>query len=110
MTTSKSVGKRKTERPGHGHRYDIAFRREALRLVDGGKTLTAVSVELGVSIGTLMQWRLKAAAGAARGVEHSARGESVTAENDRLKRENKTLKQELAIAKKAAAFFARHGT
>lgn len=107
MGTTKDAGKRKSER-GTGHRYTPEFRREALRLVDGGKSMTAVSEELGVSMGTLTQWRLKAAAGAARGVELGPVGETVTAENDRLRRENKALKQELAFAKKAAAFFARN--
>jgi transposase len=94
---------------GSGHRYAAEFRREALRMMDGGKTMAAVSAELGVSIGTLTQWRLKASAGAARGVAPGPTGESVTAENDRLKRENKALRMELDFAKKAAAFFARHG-
>jgi transposase-like protein len=34
--------------------------------------------------------------------------ESVTDENKRLRRENERLAEELEIAKKAAAFFARH--
>ena len=94
---------------GPGYRYTAEFRREALRMVDGGKSATAVSSELGVSMGTLKQWRLKAQGGTARGQEAGATGESVTAENDRLKRELKALRMEFEIAKKAVAFFARHG-
>ena len=99
MATTRDAGKRMTVR-GTGHRYTAEFRREALRLMDGGKSMTAVSEELGVSMGTLTQWRLKAALGATRGVEAGPAGETVTAENDRLRRENKALKQELAFAKK----------
>jgi transposase len=78
-------------------------------MLDGGKSATAVCEELGVSMGTLTQWKLKAAAGAARGAPSGPAGESVTAENERLKRELKAARMELEIAKKAAAFFARHG-
>lgn len=92
-----------------GRRYTAEFRREALRMIDAGKSLTAVSTELGVSPGTLQQWRLKAQAGAISGAEAGNAAESVTAENDRLRRENKALRMDLEIAKKAAAFFARHG-
>ena len=52
MATTKDAGKRKTVR-GTGHRHTAEFRREALRLMDGGKSMTAVSEELGVSMGTL---------------------------------------------------------
>ena len=103
----KKTKNKAQEARGTGMRYAAEFRREALRMLDGGKSLAAVSEEVGVSIGTLAQWRLKAQAGAAKGAEAGFRGESVTAENDRLKRELKTLKMELEIAKKAAAFFAR---
>ena len=94
---------------GPGYRYTAEFRREALRMVDGGKSATAVSAELGVSMGTLRQWRSKAEGVAARGGGSGSSGESVTAENDRLKRELKALRMEFEIAKKAVAFFARHG-
>jgi transposase len=111
MSTATKAEARKTKASGRGPgtRYSAEFRREALRMVDAGKPVSAVSEELGVSVATLTQWRLKAQARAARGAEPGAAGESVTAENDRLRRELKTLKQELEIAKKAAAFFARHG-
>lgn len=85
---------------GHGHRYTAEFRREALRMMDNGKSQSQVSVELGVSVGTLQQWRLKARVGTARGVEPGAVGASVTAENERLKRELRSLRMDLDIAKK----------
>ena len=108
-TSSKPETKKsKGSSPATGKRYSAEFKRDALRMVDAGKTISAVSAELGVSTGTLQQWRLRAEVGAARGIAPGAQGESVTAENDRLKKEVKTLRMELEIAKKAAAFFARH--
>lgn len=106
-TVTKGLSKGKSK--GSGTRYTAEFRREALRLLDGGKAQTDVATELGIALGTLQRWRLKAEAGAARGVPPGASGESVTAENDRLKRENRALRSELEFAKKAASFFARHG-
>lgn len=107
MATTKEAGKKAAR--GTGYRYTTEFRREALRMIDGGKTMAAVCEDLGVTMGTLSQWKLKAAAGAARGAGTGIDAETVTAENDRLKREVKALRQELEFAKKAAAFFARNG-
>jgi hypothetical protein len=52
MAVTKDAGKQKRER-GTDHRYAPEFRHEALRLVDGGKWMSAMSAELGVSMGTL---------------------------------------------------------
>ena len=109
MATAKAAAKAKKVGRGNGVRYTAEFRREALRMVDGGRTMASVCEELGVTMGTLTNWKLKAAAGAARGAGTGVAAETVTAENDRLRRENKSLRQELEFAKKAAAFFARHG-
>ncbi len=104
-TRATPKGKPKTT----GTRYDADYRREALRLIDGGKSRADDAAELGVSVGTLERWQLKATTSASRGAPPGAAGESVTAENDRLKRELKALRTELEFAKKAAAFFARDG-
>lgn len=107
MSTASKGQKAKSAEAGRGpgYRYTAEFRREALRMVDGGKSATTVSAELGVSMGTLRQWRSQAEGVAARGGESGSSGESVTAENDRLKRELKALRMEFEIAKKAVAFF-----
>ena len=110
-TSTKAESKtRPTGRKGSGTRYTAEFRREALRLIDAGKSQADVAEELGVTVGSLQRWRLKADARVGKGAPTGAAGESVTLENDRLKRELRTLKMELEIAKKAAAFFARQTT
>ncbi|MDR1145198.1 MAG: transposase [Verrucomicrobiales bacterium] len=50
-------------RNGRARRYDVDFKRQALALIDGGKSLVAVSRELGVDQGTLKYWRKQAAQG-----------------------------------------------
>jgi len=44
----------------------MEFRREALRMIVGGKTVAAVCEERGVTQGTLNYWKLKAGGGAGR--------------------------------------------
>jgi transposase len=112
MSKRKRVGKAEAKAGvrGSNGRYTAEFRREALAMLEAGKTLTAVCDELGVAMGTLQAWRLKADANTLRGVEPGARGESLISENERLKRELKAAKIDLQIAKKAAAFFAKHSS
>ena len=87
-------------------RYTAEFKAEAVkRLLDGGKGLTEVAIELGLSPGQLGAWRNEhLAAGSA---EALAARTAEQAELQRLKRENKRLEEEVEILKKAAAFFAR---
>ena len=84
-------------------RFTAEFKAEAVkRLLEGGKGLSEVATELGLSPGQLSAWRN----------EHLAAGsaEALTARKaglQRLKRENKRLEEEVEILRKAAAFFAR---
>ncbi len=87
-------------------RFTAEFKAEAVkRLLEGGRGLSEVAAELGLSPGQLSSWRN----------EHLAAGSAETlvlrkaeeAEMLRLKRENKRLEEENLILKKAAAFFAR---
>jgi|GEM_PF-5143664 len=96
---TKEAGKKGAR--GTGYRSTMEFRREALRMIVGGKTMAAVCEELGVTQGTLNYWKLKAAAGAGHEAGTGIGAESVTAENNRLKREVKALRQELEFAKKS---------
>lgn len=85
--------------------YDEEFRREAVRLLEGGeRSLAVLSRELGVSQQTLRNWRKQA------GVE-SGKVEGLTRdERDelrRVKRELRIVCEEREILKKALAFFAK---
>ena len=87
-------------------RFTAEFKAEAVkRLLDGGKGLSEVATELGLSPGQLSGWRNEhLAAGSA---EALGRQKAEAAELQRLKRENKRLEEEVEILRKAAAFFAR---
>ena len=87
-------------------RFTAEFEAEAVRRVlEGGKGLTEVATELGVSTGQLSTWRTEhLAAGSA---EALAARKAEEAEMPRLKRANKRLAEENLILKKAAAFFAK---
>jgi transposase-like protein len=87
-------------------RFTAEFKAEAVkRLLEGGKGLTEVATELGLSPGQLSGWRNEhLAAGSA---EALAQRKAEQAETQRLRREVKRLEEEVEILKKAAAFFAR---
>jgi transposase len=87
-------------------RFTVEFKAEAVkRLLEGGKGLSEVATELGLSPGQLGAWRNEhLAAGSA---EALAQRKAEQAELQRLKRETKRLEEEVEILKKAAAFFAR---
>jgi transposase-like protein len=87
-------------------RFTAEFKAEAVqRLLEGGRGLSEVATELGLSPGQLGAWRNEhLAAGSA---EALAARKAEQAELQRLKRENKRLEEEVAILGKAAAFFAR---
>ena len=75
------------------------------RLLDGGKGLSEVATELGLSTGQLSTWRSEQlAAGSA---EALAQRKAEEAEVQRLKRENRRLEEENLILRKAAAVFAK---
>ena len=81
------------------------FKAQAVkRLLEGGRGLSEVATELGLSTGQLSTWRSEQlAAGSA---EALAARKAEEAEVQRLKRENKRLEEENPILRKAA-FFAR---
>ena len=87
-------------------RFTAEFKAQTVkRLLEGGKGLSEVVTELGLSPGQLSLWRNEhLVAGSA---EALAQRKAEQAELQRLKRENKRLEEEVEILKKAAAFFAR---
>jgi transposase len=82
------------------------FKAQAVkRLLEGGKGLSEVATELGLSTGQLRGWRSEhPAAGSA---EALAQGKAEEAETQRLRREVKRLEEENLILRKAAAVFAK---
>ena len=82
------------------------FKAQAVkRLLEGGRGLSEVATELGISTRQLSQWRSEhLAAGSA---EALAARRAEQAETQRLKREVKRLEEEVEILRKAAAFFAK---
>ena len=87
-------------------RFTAEFKAEAVkRLLDGGKGLSEVATELGISPGQLSGWRNEhLAAGSAQALA-ARKAEQV--ELQRLKRENKRLEEEVEILKKATAWLPR---
>ncbi len=87
-------------------RFTSEFKAQAVRrLLEGGKPLSEVATELGLSPGQLSQWRNEQlAAGSAEALAQKRADE---AEMLRLRRELKRLEEENLILRKAAAFFAR---
>jgi transposase-like protein len=87
-------------------RFTAEFKAQAVkRLLEGGRGLSEVATELGLSPGQLSSWRAEhLAAGSA---EALVQRKAEQAETQRLKREVKRLEEEVEILRKAAAFFAR---
>ena len=87
-------------------RFTAEYKAQAVkRLLEGGRGLSEVATELGISPGQLSAWRNEhLAVGSA---EALAARKAEQAELQRLKRENKRLEEEMEIPRKAAAFFAR---
>ena len=90
--------------------YSREFRENAVRLCEArGWRVAETARELDMKYQTLHGWVTEARGGV--GVLKSRQPQEVeTAEEElkRLRRDNKRLAEELEIAKKAAAFFARH--
>jgi transposase len=91
-------------------RYTKEFRENALRLCEArGWRVAEVARELGVKYQTLYDWVLKTRGPVSDRAEATpAPAKSLEEEARDLRRENRRLAEELEIAKKAAAFFARH--
>ena len=86
--------------------FTAEFKARAVeRLLEGGKPLSKVATELGLSPGQLGSWRNEhLAAGSAAAL---AARKAEQAETQRLRREVKRLEEEVEILMTAAAFFAR---
>ena len=96
-------------------RYPEEFKKRAVRLSqESGTSIKSVATELGISPGTLCNWRKQAGVGTPRKGPKAdemralkAKLERLQKENKRLEKENKLAVMERDILKKAAALFAR---
>lgn len=87
-------------------RFTAEFKAQAVkRLLDGGRGLSEVATELGLSTGQLSTWRTEQLAAGSAAALAARRAEE--AEAQRLRREVKRLEEENLILRKAAAFFAK---
>lgn len=84
-------------------KYDEAYRRNAVALVDGGRTASSVAKELGIHVNYLYEWlKLYRQKPSTRKIspDRDLEMEQLRKELDRVKMENEILK-------KATAIFAR---
>lgn len=87
-----------------GRRYDRDFKRDAVALVQGGKTITEVARSLGVSHWSLSRW-VKMAAGGQELREPMTLAAETPEQRElrRLRQENAYLERQRDILKKALA-------
>src|SRR5450631_4176973 len=87
-------------------RFTAEFKAQAVkRLLEGGRGLSEVSTELGLSTGQLSTWRAEQLAAGSTAALAMRKAEE--AETLRLRREVKRLEEENLILRKAAAVFAK---
>lgn len=87
-----------------GRRYDAEFKRNAVSLVQSGRTYTEVAEDLGVSIWSVREWTIRQKQG--QSLEQSKTLASETPaqrENRQLRQEIDYLRRQRDILKKALA-------
>lgn len=81
--------------------YDEAFKSEAIRLVDSGRSVRDVAAGLGISEQILHNWRSRRKSGL------DAESRAVLSEIEALKKQLRQTENERDILKKALAYFSR---
>jgi len=94
-----------------GKTYTDQFRRDALDLLQtSGKSMTQVARELGISVATLRNWKIRALQNASPNIAKSdpeaLSAEELFEQNQQLRKENEYLKRQREILKKAASILA----
>jgi transposase len=92
-----------------GSKYDVAFKREAIRMIkEEGQSVTDISQKIGVHIKTLYRWLDEYKKDGNDAFPGKGNLKPADEELRQLKRENEELREENNILKKAAAIFAKH--
>ena len=90
------------------NKYDEAFKREAVRLVEEeGRSAFSVERDLGIGNGVISRWRKALSEDSEHAFPGKGRQKPSEEELRRLKRENDILRQERDILKKALAIFSK---
>lgn len=82
-------------------KYDEGFKSEALRMVNGGRSVPDVARSLGISENLLYKWRTE------QKTSYSPEASSREAEMDQLRKQLRQVEMERDILKKALAIFGR---
>lgn len=83
-------------------KYDDEFKRQTLKKVFDGQSVSAVSREIGVKESLIHKWKREALKNGANGMSGAELKEIAE-----LKKRNRELEQEVEILKKAALIFGR---
>ena len=88
----------------HARRYDVAFKEDAVALVQSGRTIVEVARDLSVSTWSLRAWVKHKTSGERLSESQSLAKETAEQrENRRLRQENDYLRRQRDILKKALA-------
>src|SRR4051812_14239146 len=87
----------------HGKRYSEQFKRDAVELLISGKSMSELSLDLGVGLPTLWRWKkiYLRELGALPREDSTISASQLERENQQLRRENRRLQQHQDILKKA---------
>ena len=86
-----------------GHRYDAEFKRNAVALVESGRTIAQVAGDLGVTGWTLREWIKRQGSGTLSQPKTLDQETPEQRENRRLRQELDYLRRQRDILKKALA-------
>ena len=88
-------------------RYTLAFKQEAVRLVESGQSIRAAARSVGVAEQTLFNWIKAQRQGSLQGMDSSRAVSAEQMEISRLRAELAQVKMERDILGKATAYFAK---
>ena len=91
----------KDKKERKNRRYDAIFKKNALKLLEGGRSVSGVAEALGIKTGVLYSWRSQAKKGQSPSVKRD------DMELKLLRKKLKEVEEERDILKKALSIFSR---